>query len=188
MTGGECSPLLITDTRNLCTSSNVVIRDEDKFWQKQPNFDRRNLIDKSTGLWLVIFLPPECHCVWSGQITSPHILWSCQIVSKNNGTNECFGIVISKQLEIITDICHGQSITEQIKKKIETATAGYILLQIHYASYMLFCLVYEKTQNCFLATAGCPAWTKKYFGIWVSLFKVFNLLKTERGLAQKMPN
>ncbi len=26
----------------------------------------------------------------------------------------------------------------------------------------------------------------KYFGIWLSLFKVFGLLKTERGLAQKM--
>jgi hypothetical protein len=44
-------------------------------------------------------------------------------------------------------------------KKLETATEGYILLQKHYASYMIFCLVYENVQNHLLANAECPAMT-----------------------------
>ena len=103
-------------------------------------------------------------------------------------SNERFGIVIGKKPEIITDICWGQTVTEEIKKKLETATAGYILLAKHYASYMLFCLVYEKAPNHLLATTECPVTTKKYFGMRLSLFNVFSLLKTERGLAQKMPD
>jgi hypothetical protein len=50
MTGGECSPLLITGFGNLCTNSNVIVKEETKFQQKQSKFDRKNLIDKSTHL------------------------------------------------------------------------------------------------------------------------------------------
>ncbi len=62
------------------------------------------------------------------------------------------------------------------------------MLKKHYASYMLFCLVFEKVQNHLQATAECPATTKTYFRMQLSLFNVFSLLKTERGSAQKIPN
>ncbi len=75
--------------------------------------------------------------------------------------NKHFGIFIRKQSEIITDLCRGQTVTKETWKKLETSTAGYIFLQIHYASYMLFCLVYEKAQNSLLANTEFPAKTNK---------------------------
>jgi hypothetical protein len=107
------------------------------------------------------------------------------LIPKIIAPNKHFGIFIRKQSDIFTDIFRGQTVTEEIRKKLEIATAGYILLQKHYASYMLFCLVYEKVQNSLLANTECPATTKKCFGMWSSLFKVFGLLKAERGVAQK---
>jgi hypothetical protein len=86
-----------------------------------------------------------------------------RLIPKIMASNERSGIVIQMQSDIITDICRGQTFTVEIKKKLEKATAGYTLLQKHYASYMTCCLVYEKVQNCLLATTECPATTKKCF-------------------------
>jgi hypothetical protein len=74
-------------------------------------------------------------------------------------SNKLFGIVIQKKSEIITDICQGGTVTEEIRKKLETLTARYIFLQKHYASNLLFCLVYEKAQNRLLANAECLVMT-----------------------------
>ncbi len=94
-------------------------------------------------------------------------------------SNERFGIVIGKKPEIITDICWGQTVTEEIKKKLETATAGYILPQKHHASYMIFCLVYENAQNHLLATAECPATTHNI--LWNAVVLVQCLQFIENG-------
>ncbi len=75
-------------------------------------------------------------------------------------SNECFGIAIQKQSDIIADICRGQTVTEETRKNLGAVTALYIMLQEHYESYMIFCLVYEKVQNHLLATAEFPAMAK----------------------------
>ncbi len=76
-------------------------------------------------------------------------------------SNECFGIAIRKQSDIIVDICRGQTVTEETRKNLGAVTARYIMLQEHYASYMIFHSVYENAQNYLLATAECPARAKK---------------------------
>ncbi len=101
-------------------------------------------------------------------------------------SNECFGIAIQKQSYIITDLCQGRTVIEEIKKKLETATARYILLQKHYESYMISCLVYENAQNHFPATPECPAMTNNILRNAVILVQCFWFIETERGLAQKM--
>jgi hypothetical protein len=62
------------------------------------------------------------------------------------------------------------------------------MLQKHYASYMIFCLVYENAQNLLLAAAECLVTTNNILQNAVILFNVFGLLKMKRGLAQKMPD
>jgi hypothetical protein len=42
--------------------------------------------------------------------------------------NDFFGIVIQKQSKITADLCRGHTVTVEIKKKLETATAVYFLL------------------------------------------------------------
>jgi hypothetical protein len=60
------------------------------------------------------------------------------------------------------------------------------MLQEHYESNMIFCLIYAKAQNHLLTTAECPAIAKIILWNAASLFNVFDLLKTERGSAQTM--
>ncbi len=62
-----------------------------------------------------------------------------RLFPKIMASNECFGIAIQKQSDIITDICQGGTVTEEIKKKSETVMEIHIMLQKHYASYMNFC-------------------------------------------------
>jgi hypothetical protein len=64
-------------------------------------------------------------------------------------SNERFGIAIRKQSDIIADICWGQTVTEETRKNLGAVTARHIMLQEHYASYMIYCLVYENAQTIF---------------------------------------
>jgi hypothetical protein len=52
-----------------------------------------------------------------------------RLFSKIIASNECLGIAIQKQSDVITGICWGQTDTEETKKKLETVTARYIMLQ-----------------------------------------------------------
>ena len=47
-------------------------------------------------------------------------------------------------------------------------------------------MVYEEVQKKLIEKMKVMRSRIKYFGMRLSLFKVFGLLKTERGLAQKM--
>jgi hypothetical protein len=42
-----------------------------------------------------------------------------RLFPKIMASNECFGIVIQMKSEIITNICRGQTVTEETKKKLE---------------------------------------------------------------------
>jgi hypothetical protein len=101
------------------------------------------------------------------------------LFSKIIASNEHFGVVTQKQSDIITDICRVQTVNEEKKKKLESATARFILLQKHYASYMPFCLFYENAQNHLLATAECPATTNNIF--WNAVVLVQCLWFIENG-------
>jgi hypothetical protein len=100
-------------------------------------------------------------------------------------SNERFGIASQKQSDIITDICRGQTVTEETKKKLETATMGYILLQKHYASYMIFCLVYENVQIHLLATAECSVTTDNILWNAVILVQCLWFIENRERLSPK---
>ncbi len=53
------------------------------------------------------------------------------------------------------------------------------MLHKYYASYMSFCLVYEKAQNCLLANAECLATTKNT--VWNAVVLVQCLWFIENG-------
>jgi hypothetical protein len=76
-----------------------------------------------------------------------------RLFPKMMASNELFGIAIQKESDIIANICLGRTITEETRKNLGTVTARYIVLQEHYASYMIFCLVDENAQNHLLTTA-----------------------------------
>jgi hypothetical protein len=49
-------------------------------------------------------------------------------------SNEHFGIAIRKQADIITDICQGQTVTQETRNNLGALTVRYIMLQKHHAS------------------------------------------------------
>jgi hypothetical protein len=51
---------------------------------------------------------------------------------------------------------------------------------------MTFCLVYEEVQKSLIDKNEVDVVKNQILGMQLSLFEVFGLLKTERGLAQKM--
>ncbi len=97
-------------------------------------------------------------------------------------------LLFKSNQKIITDTCWGQTFTEEIKKKLEIATVGYILQKKHYASYMIFCLVYENAQKHLLATAECPAMTNDILWNAVLLVQCLWFIENGEGLAHKMPD
>jgi hypothetical protein len=62
------------------------------------------------------------------------------------------------------------------------------MLQKHYASYMIFCLVYENAQNHLLATAECPGTAKKVLQNAVNLVQCLWFIKNgERFSPNNVP-
>jgi hypothetical protein len=104
--------------------------------------------------------------------TLPPIIYEVvRLIPKITASNDCFDIAIRKQSDIIADICQGQTVTEETRKNLGAVTARYKMLQKNYASYMSFCLVYEKAQNHLLANAECLATTKNILWNAVVLFQ-----------------
>ncbi len=56
------------------------------------------------------------------------------------------------------------------KEEIRNSNSKIYLLQKYYASFMIFCLVYENAQNHLQATAECPVMTNNI--IWNAVFLV----------------